>query len=154
LQFLFCHGSFGLIKNSNRIGITGWTGSIGSNATSCIKVQSRLEDPLDKILQEFNELNLDVYIHLAALTNIALCSKNEEDAFMLNSEMPLKFLKAADAAGIKRFIFISTSHVYDHKKKPPYDIDSDTCPTTIYAKSKLLAEKKLMRYQSKTKIQV
>lgn len=148
------HGSTGLIKNLNRVGLTGWSGAIGSNASSCIKIQSRLEDSYKSIFNEFQKLDLDVYVHLAAITNIGFSEKNKAQTFKLNSEMPIKFLKAADNAGVKRFIFISTSHVYDFAMKPPYKITSKLKPLSVYAKSKLKAEELLTSYKPSSNIKV
>ena len=51
----------GLTENSKILGISGFSGSIGSTARyseEILTIESRLEDPLDKIIEEFNKIGV------------------------------------------------------------------------------------------------
>ena len=50
-------------------------------------------------------------IHLAALNEIE-CDKDPEQAFIVNSLCTLRLLRAAQRAGVERFLYFSTAHVY------------------------------------------
>jgi UDP-glucose 4-epimerase len=70
-------------------------------------------DVLDKrsIAAAFAAEKADVVIHLAAL-NDADCAKNPELAVAVNSGGTFNVLEGAAAAGVPRFIYFSTFHVY------------------------------------------
>ena len=83
--------------------------------------------------------DVDVVIHLAALN--ALDSLNEpERAKKINVDGTKRLISAAIREGVKRFVYISTAHVYgtpligciSEKKKPT--------PSTPYAETHFLAE--------------
>ena len=66
-----------------------------------------------------------------------------------------KFYKAASAAQLDRFVFVSTSHVYDNSNKAPFDVNAPLKPSSIYGKSKLNAEIKLLEHQNEhTKLSI
>lgn len=50
-------------------------------------------------------------VHLAAVNEI-VCEKDPEQALLVNGLGTLKLLRAAIRAGVKRFIYFSTAHVY------------------------------------------
>ena len=140
------HGS-GLTESSNILGISGFSGSIGSTASyskEILRIESRLEDPLNMIIEEFKDKSITQYIHLAAVTDTNWCINYPKKCFLFNAEFSKKFYHAASRAKVKRFVFVSSSHVYDQSYKLPFDIDSPLKPTSIYGKSKLLAEENLL----------
>ena len=55
--------------------------------------------------------DMDVIIHLAALNEID-SANDPEKAFLINSLGTLKLLNSAKMAGVKRFIYFSTAHIY------------------------------------------
>ena len=148
----------GLIKSSKILGISGFSGSIGSTASyseEILTINSRLEDPLDRIVEEFKDKSITQYIHLAAITDTNWCMNFPKECFLFNSEYSQKFYKAASIAKVERFIFVSTSHVYDNSCKMPLDVNSSLRPTSLYGKSKLDAEISLSRQQNEdTKLSI
>ena len=144
MQFFKLLQGTGLIKDSKILGISGSSGGIGSTAQyakEILKIDSRLEDPFERIVEEFKNKSINEYIHLAAMTDTNWCNQYPEECLLFNAEYVKKFYLAASLAKVKRFVFVSTSHVYDTSAKQPMDINSPLKATSIYGKSKLLAEK-------------
>jgi len=142
-----------LIKNSNLIGISGSTGSIGSAIEyrdHVIRIEARLELGAQEIAQEFQDKNISTYIHLAGKSSVKDCEDDPTTCMQMNSEYSLKFYSAAVQAGVKRFIFVSSAHVYDSNIPSPYDISSPLKPFNQYGRSKLDAEQKLQAAESST----
>lgn len=158
MQFFKLLQGTGLIKDSNIIGISGASGGIGSTAQysqNILKIESRLEDPPEKIAQEFRNKSIVSYIHLAAATDNNWCDLHPEECFLVNAEYAKKFYEAASMSKVRRFIFVSSSHVYDYSINSPLDIYSPTIPKSIYGQSKLLAEQKLIALKnSNTKLSI
>lgn len=148
----------GLIENSKFLGISGFSGSIGSTARyseEILTIESRLEDPLENIIEEFKDKSITQYIHLAAITDTNWCMNFPKECFLFNSEYSQKFYKAASVAQVDRFVFVSTSHVYDNSNKVPFDLNTPLNPASIYGKSKLNAEIKLLEQQNEdTKLSI
>ena len=148
----------GLTENSKILGISGFSGSIGSTARyseEILTIESRLEDPLDKIIEEFKDKSITQYIHLAAITDTNWCMNFPKECFLFNSEHSQKFYKAASVAQVDRFVFVSTSHVYDNSNKVPFDVNTSLKPASIYGKSKLNAEINLLAQQNEdTKLSI
>lgn len=70
-------------------------------------------DVLDKssLAAVFKTDRTDAVIHLAALNDVD-CAKNPELAMDVNTKGTYNVLQAASAAGVARFIYFSTFHVY------------------------------------------
>ena len=94
--------------------------------------------------------NIDIIINCAGLDSHGC--KNFSHASKINSSYPLRLFKAANNNNVKLFIFISTFHVYKFEKKIINE-KSKLDSTSIYTKSKILGEKKLLNFKNpKTKI--
>ncbi len=136
-----------------KIIFNGSTGSIGSympRSEYINPLQFRIEDDFNSIFNEINSQNADVMIHLAGLVNIEECENNPLRCYNINVEGSEKIFKAAAKAGIKRFIYTSTAHVYEMQKKLLLlDTNAKVNPKTVYAKSKLLTEEKLLSLSKK-----
>lgn len=134
-------------NNKLPILITGASGSIGSYFdSSVIPLNIRLEDTEASFVKKIKLLNVNNYIliHLAALTTYSDINDDFDIAYKINVEGTRNLFSAAKKTGCKRFIFISTSHVYkigEVGKK--FDTNSPLEPRSIYGKTKLLAEKEL-----------
>lgn len=73
--------------------------------------------------------NVRYIIHLAAL-NKTECADDPEVAVRVNTLGTLKLLKAAERAGVERFIYMSTAHIY---KSPLIGtITEDTLPRPLH----------------------
>ncbi len=80
-------------------------------------------------------------------------SKNLNKTKKINSEFPFRIFKAANKNRVKLFIFLSTYHVYDFKKKNIINEKSKLSLKNNYTISKIEGEKKLLKHKKKyTKI--
>lgn len=104
----------------------------------------------DWVKFDFSEYNS--VIHVAAIVH----QKDVEDwnlYKLVNADLPVKVASFAKEQGVKQFIFLSTMAVYGKDKELPYGniitTDTEPNPTSLYGKSKYLAEKGLMNLESK-----
>lgn len=81
----------------------------------------------------------DAIIHLAAILGPA-CESNPDLAEKINVEATKKLVELASQHGVKKFVFASTSAVYNQLELSPTDEFSNIGPRSIYGKSKLKAE--------------
>jgi nucleoside-diphosphate-sugar epimerase len=122
---------------------TGVTGTIGKHlANEVIDLKVRLESPSSDLnVSKF--LESDVLIHLAGKVGTGLVDEDPAASHQINvlgtSLLAEKFL----ANGIGRFIYVSSSHVYESSSKPLKETDQ-VKPYSNYAKQKLEAEKNLL----------
>jgi dTDP-4-dehydrorhamnose reductase len=100
-----------------------------------------LEKPEEGI-RRLKELRPDAVIHCAAETNVDLCEREPGRARQVNAQAPGRLAQAAREAG-SRFVFISTSGLFDGKKKGPFTEEDRPNPPTVYGRSKLEGEEKV-----------
>lgn len=82
---------------------------------------------------------IDVIVHLAGM-NAADCDKDPVAALMLNGIGTAQLLEAAKTEGVKRFIYISTAHVYGSPLMGHITEDTFPFPIHPYATSHKTAE--------------
>jgi UDP-glucose 4-epimerase len=87
----------------------------------------------------------DVFIHLAAL-NENDCVKYPEKAIDVNVKETWQWLEAAHKAGIQRFIYFSTAHIYGKPLEGFYDERSLPAPVHPYAITHKAAEDYVLAY--------
>lgn len=80
----------------------------------------------------------DVVVHATALTNVDLCETNNTLANSINVEGTENILAGCKAANCK-IVYLSTSFVFDGKKKQ-YSEDDSTSPSTYYGMTKFKGE--------------
>jgi len=86
----------------------------------------------------------DVVIHLAGLAHQLNDRGTAERQYALvNTEATAQLARAALAAGVKRFIFISTAKVFGEGGDIIYSMQSPAQPVDAYARSKWYAEQQL-----------
>ena len=82
---------------------------------------------------------IDGIVNCAAYTAVDNAEANEELCTRLNAEAPA-YLAAAVGRRGGWMIQISTDYVFDGTKHTPYTEDDDTCPNSVYGKTKLVGE--------------
>lgn len=98
-------------------------------------------------VDEIDFQKTETIVHLAGMAH-QMQKIDDQIYFDVNFHLTTDFAKAAKAAGVKHFIFISTVKVYGDEPKSGYlDLSSPTLPTDPYGKSKLQAEEALQQLE-------
>ncbi len=82
---------------------------------------------------------IDGIVNCAAYTAVDKAEDNEELCQLLNAEAPAYLAHAIGKRG-GWMIQISTDYVFDGTNHTPYTEDEDTCPNSVYGKTKLVGE--------------
>ena len=137
-----------------RVGITGRTGSLGREI-----VKSKLGfnysffkgDIRDKnkIATWLRSKKFDAIIHLAAIVPIKIVNKDKKKTYEVNYIATKNLIDEVKKNKIKWFFFASTSHVYSSITKKISE-KSKTDPISYYGKTKLLAEKYIIKKLEKS----
>lgn len=90
----------------------------------------------------------DVVINCAAHTAVDLCETDIENAYKINAIGPRNLAIACEKIGAK-FVQVSTDYVFNGNENQPYREDNETCPNSIYGKSKLMGEQFTKEFCSK-----
>ena len=89
---------------------------------------------------------IDAIAHLAAIVGDPACKKFSEDANTTNWDGSVALFNAAEAAGVKRFVFASTCSNYGKMPDPNSFVTetSELNPVSLYAELKVKFEKYLL----------
>lgn len=142
-----------------KILITGSKGQLGIEIirqlrkNSVYQVMGMDKDELNIVnLDDINETILsvkpDVVINCAAHTAVDLCETDIENAYKINAIGPRNLAIASEKVGAK-FVQVSTDYVFNGNENQPYREDNETCPNSIYGKSKLMGEQFTKEFCSK-----
>lgn len=101
-------------------------------------------DLRDKKLVEKALVGVDAVIHLACISNDPSFELDPKLSKSVNYDATIKLADMAARAGIKRFVYASSSSVYGVKKEPEVTEDLSLEPLTDYSKYKALCEKYLL----------
>ena len=97
-------------------------------------------------IETFIEANaIDGIVNCAAYTAVDKAEENEELCTKLNAEAPA-YLAAAIGKRGGWMIQISTDYVFDGTQHTPYTEEADTCPNSVYGKTKLVGELNVQRF--------
>ena len=94
-------------------------------------------------------VDVDVVLHLASISNDASFELDENLSTTVNMDAFEPIVLAAKKAGVKRFIFASSSSVYGISEKPNVKEDHPLVPLTLYNKYKGLCEPILFKHTDK-----
>lgn len=131
-----------------KIVLTGGDGLVGSRIIELLNQDfsffpiSQTEMDItdkDKVNSILKSVDFDIFLHLAAYTNVVQAEKANKLAYKINAEGTKNVFETVRARN-KKFIYISTDFVFDGKN-PPYFEDSIPNPISVYASSKFEGEK-------------
>ncbi len=113
---------------------------------------SIISDPNKQISKDIRDVNendledIDIVVHLAALSNDPLGDFDEKITYQINHLSTSKLAEISKKLGLKRFIFVSTQSLYGISNSDDEldEVNSKINPLTAYAKSKYLAEQDLL----------
>ncbi|MEL6208582.1 MAG: NAD-dependent epimerase/dehydratase family protein [Pseudomonadota bacterium] len=83
----------------------------------------------------------DVLFHFAGTSSLPKCQSDPGAAYDNNVTAVARLLEQARRAGVKRFVFSSTSAVYENNKETPFREDATVAPDLVYACTKQAAER-------------
>jgi UDP-glucose 4-epimerase len=83
---------------------------------------------------------VDTVFHFAALSALPVCQSNPRAAMDVNVAGVANILEGVRLKGVRRFIFASTSAVYEENKEPILTEDLAVSPHLLYSLSKQQAE--------------
>lgn len=98
----------------------------------------------EKLAKAFQ--GIDAVIHLACISNDASFELDEALSTSVNMDCFEPMVAAAKDAGVKRFIFASSSSVYGISDEPDVTEDHPLVPLTLYNKYKGMCEPLLFKY--------
>lgn len=101
-------------------------------------------------LDKFSEAleGCEAVIHLACISNDSSCQLDEALSTEINYNAFEPLVVAAKKAGVRRFIYCSSSSVYGISDAPDVTEDHPLLPLTLYNKYKGLCEPLLFKHQS------
>jgi nucleoside-diphosphate-sugar epimerase len=108
-------------------------------------IQGDIRDT-DKIGKAFQDV--DAVINLACISNDASFELDENLSTSINLDAFEPMVAAAKAAGVKRFVYCSSSSVYGVSDAPEVTEDHPLVPLTLYNKYKGMCEPLLFKHQS------
>ena len=88
----------------------------------------------------------DAFINLACISNDASFALDEHLSTSVNLDAFEPMVKAAKEAGVKRFVYASSSSVYGVSDEPDVTEDHPLVPLTLYNKYKGMCEPLLQKY--------
>lgn len=130
--------------------ITGCNGQLGNEMQLQEKIYSEhhyyntdvaeLDITNQQAVEQFvNDYDIDGIVNCAAYTAVDKAEDNEALCQQLNAEAPAYLAHAVGQRG-GWMIQISTDYVFDGTKHTPYVEDDDTCPNSVYGRTKLVGE--------------
>jgi dTDP-4-dehydrorhamnose reductase len=97
------------------------------------------------------EIRPDVFLNLAAVTDVDGCEDRPELAYRVNGDAPGLLAEICRRHGTQLISF-STDYVFDGKKDSPWQETDPPDPVSVYGKSKRLGEEKALAADPRTLI--
>lgn len=130
-----------------KIAITGSTGLVGSRIVELLSKDFTFiplnHSDIDitnsgEVQQKLKDLDFDLFLHLAAYTNVDGAETNKEEAYKINVEGTKNILNVIEEKN-KQLLYISTDFVFDGKTGPYFE-DSQPNPISYYGETKYQGE--------------
>jgi nucleoside-diphosphate-sugar epimerase len=96
----------------------------------------------------------DVVFHFAGTSSLPKCQTDPGAAYDNNVTATVRLLEWARRQGVRRFVFSSTSAVYENTKETPFSEDAPVAPDLVYACTKLAAERACRGFAATTGLDV
>ena len=137
-----------------RVLIIGKNSYIGNHIDEWLTSKGHIVVQLDVLTDEwkvFDYSAFDSIVHVAGIVHRPDC-KDWDLYKRVNTDLPLEIAKLAKQQGVKQYVYFSTMGVYDSSKQFVTTFIDENTPlihnsSSLYAKSKLLAEKGLEKLQ-------
>jgi dTDP-4-dehydrorhamnose reductase len=97
----------------------------------------------NQIQAKIENLDFDVLINAAAMTNVDLCQTERDRAFAINAEGPRLLAQICRTKKVK-LIHFSTDYVFDGEKCEPYLEEDAARPISAYGESKRAGEQNVL----------
>jgi len=124
----------------------------GADVLDAVKNDPNLKqvkgDIRDQALLEKELKGIDAVIHLACISNDPSYELDPDLGRSINYDATVKLVDIAKKAGVKRFIYASTSSVYGIKEEENVSEDLPLEPLTDYSRYKALAEEYILKQRS------
>lgn len=142
--------------------ITGCNGQLGNemqlleksdNANTYFNTDVAELDITDvEAINKFVEQHqIDGIVNCAAYTAVDKAEANQDICQLLNAEAPAYLAAAIEKRG-GWMIQISTDYVFDGTNHTPYKEDEDTCPNSVYGRTKLVGEFNVLKLCSRSMV--
>lgn len=92
----------------------------------------------DQVYKKLKEANFDIFLHMAAYTNVDKAESDRQQAYELNVHATDNLFSAVQEKQ-KKFIYMSTGFVFDGSN-PPYYEESIPSPISYYGETKYQGE--------------
>jgi len=93
--------------------------------------------------EALKRLDVKVFIHCAAITDVDYCQSHPEEAFKINCRLPRLLAEICSGLGIK-FVFISSDQLFDGENVI-YTEEDPCSPLNIYGETKAKAEESVLK---------
>ncbi len=91
----------------------------------------------------------DSVVHLAAIASVPDSIRDPEKTYRVNVEGTKTVLESSAAAGVRKFVFSSSSAIYGDSRKLPIAESAPVSPLSPYASSKLKGEEMCKEYSNR-----
>lgn len=89
---------------------------------------------------------IDTVLHLAAISNVDASVRNPVHTIRTNTMGTVNLLEEARTGTVRKFVYISSAHVYGVPQYLPVDENHPTVPREAYAASKIASEQIVQAY--------
>ena len=101
---------------------------------------------VEQIRQVIERIRPEIVIHTQALSDVDQCEREPDAAWAQNVTATEQLIRALEPLKAL-LIYVSTDYVFDGSKRAPYDENDSPRPISVYGRSKLKAEQRVLAYE-------